>query len=598
MSFNKYPVYLTRYSKDRPTHGTVSQGIVDEGIGKTFPGAVLWDVSSFKAIVDGVHRLFSPIFDQLKADPNFNNNIKTSHGMPKAEVFDRVFVSVETDASGKFIAPAYIFINCEKTSVAATNIEMITANKGSFDPLNTKYTDIFGTTIMHPFRRDNIFDMTNGRILITTDLLLEDFTPFSFGEHQRYENKNRNTDTRNALVKPPYNLEIGKSYSMVFIRPNKTRDEESGMKYSEGPNGEILDITLQGNKNDQGWDFAGETEFVSHDKTVYDLNKPTAVPLEFTARMGPNKGKIYQLQAGDREMNSPLDGFPSRIIANNGIVDRKFFTNDIVRASISAERARRFITFPVLLGRSPLHSYCFQPFPRAFGYMCIPNRLRNDVTEECTARATMGNDSYGDDCNDYYNSLSNPEKSVVIHDICNKDRGLNECDCYSRDNNPAYQFAIQNEAATRQNDFCWYRACSTTDRSMWIDPDLTIGKICSICMNITNLDKLNNVTIGEIEQSINCLSKSKDAAVDGVGINLGKISDAIVNAGTSGNIEELGVVESLRKLIEEDKRFIAVLALCVCIFLISLYVIYQVAGAWITKKKYDAYYAQYPQYQY
>lgn len=589
MSFNKYPVYLTRYKKERPTHGSISQGIVDEKIGKTCPGAVVWNVSSFKAIVDEVYNLVNPVY----ADIAKSGFLKKSHGIPEAEVFDRVFVSVETDESGKFIAPAYVFMNCERTTTDATKIEMVAVNQKNFNPLKTNYSTDDPVQYMNPFMRSNMFDMTSARIRIPVDLILEDYTPFSFGLHQKVANNNRNQKTRDELTDPSgrFKLSTNKTYSVLFIRPKATKSAEDGAKYTEDANGDLLEMTLK--------DGLEETQFISYDRSVYDLNKYSRVPIEFEAKMGPNAGTIYQMTLLGVEMPLYRDLLkPSTLVAFNGAVERRFFTNETVSTDISAERAKRFITFPVLLQKSPLHSFCFQPYPRSMGYGCIPNRLRNDTTEECTARATMGNSEFGDECNEYYNSLSNGEKSVVIQGICNQDRGLNECDCFSRDQNPAYKLAISDAEVAKQNDLCWYKACSITDRSTWLDPTLMIGASCSVCINMVNLNNLNNVTIGELKQSINCLKINENAAGSGAdgSTDAGNLKDAVITAGNTGDLSGLEQAQAglsfsgFKTVVNYDKKFIAVLFIALALLLFLLYAAYRVFVTWKQQKQQEALY--------
>ena len=94
--------------------------------------------------------------------------------------------------------------------------------------------------------------------------------------------------------------------------------------------------------------------------------------------------------------------------------------------------------------------------------------------------------------------------NAVQQNICNSTRGLKECGCINRINDPGY---TQLAGKINSPDSCWYLPCSNSSQNL-ISPELTnptCPNMCQIIYDLTNTGSLTNLNKTNI---INCSNYS------------------------------------------------------------------------------------------
>ena len=113
---------------------------------------------------------------------------------------------------------------------------------------------------------------------------------------------------------------------------------------------------------------------------------------------------------------------------------------------------------------------------------------------------------------DWFNSIPQTNKDVIIKSMCDKSPSLVECECYSIDKDPIYKklkAPIMDDDTTPSkpiNSACWWKACEGDSDRFLLTSDVINSK-CKVnnCQKLANQMIINNVNKSDVENKSSCL---------------------------------------------------------------------------------------------
>lgn len=132
---------------------------------------------------------------------------------------------------------------------------------------------------------------------------------------------------------------------------------------------------------------------------------------------------------------------------------------------------------------------------------CLGGISNQCVTDGVQCSKFRSRDTTGNYCRTFYNRQSVEAQESMGQNLCFANPDLPECACYTRAKNPTYK---KLSASAPFKDSCWYVPCRDSFSNL-IPADLR-NPSCpnNVCQFILDAANNNNVTISEIQSSIDC----------------------------------------------------------------------------------------------
>jgi len=140
---------------------------------------------------------------------------------------------------------------------------------------------------------------------------------------------------------------------------------------------------------------------------------------------------------------------------------------------------------------------------------CMPNPITKETPKQCST--LFQNSDMGKLSRDWFNSMSQADKDVIIKSICDKSPTLVECQCYSRDKDPIYKklkppiMDDDTTPSTPISDACWWKTCKGDSDRFLLYSDV-VNRNCKVtdCRELANQMIANNVSKSDVENKTSC----------------------------------------------------------------------------------------------